>query len=110
MAIFASAPPASATKRSRMSGLSNFSSPPPTARIEPCGRFFRGDFILGKTEYATPRARSRERARVSERPRVLALILLPHHDAAEAFALGADGTNFGEVPQRAGREEPGPDA
>src|SRR5215470_17482285 len=63
IAMRASAPPDSATKRSRISGLSNFSSPPPTARIEPCGRFVRGRVILGKTEYAMPRVRSTESLR-----------------------------------------------
>src|SRR5262252_2802610 len=46
----------------------------------------------------------------SKRPDVLARVLLPHHDAAEAFALGADGTDRRQVAQRAGRQEPGPDA
>ena len=66
MAIRASEPPASATKRSRMSGLSNFSSPPPTARIEPWGRGVRGFFILGTSEYAVRPHSSTSASRATE--------------------------------------------
>src|SRR5262245_43133895 len=92
-----------------MSGLSNFSSPPPTATIEPCGRFFRGNFILGRTDYAGDVPASTA-ARDLENASVLALILLPDDDAAETLAFGTDGADFGEVPQRARGQEPRPDA
>src|SRR4030095_16528706 len=41
---------------------------------------------------------------------VLALILFPDDDAAETLAFGTDRPRFGEVPERAGREQPRADA
>src|SRR6266540_506316 len=45
----------------------------------------------------------------SQGPDVLRGVLLPDDDAAEAVSLGTDGTDLCQMPQGAGRQEPGAD-
>src|SRR2546426_607824 len=47
---------------------------------------------------------------VLERAPILRRVDLPHHDAAETVPFRTDGTDGRMVSQRAGREEPRPDA